>query len=208
MKSRKSRMSWEDAQDIIGTRTGRLLVISYYHYGHNPNGRGAKDMTHYYTCKCDCGKELITRRCNLKKQDIKSCGCLVIELQKRKATEGAKGEEGKRRLLRSLYSNHKHQAGYRGFKFNLSREFHKELVLAECHYCGIVGNNSKKGAYGYGELKYNGIDRVDNSRDYDEDNCVTCCIVCNRAKMEMSYSEYQEYIQRLISFHSKDNGSI
>lgn len=49
----------------------------------------------------------------------------------------------------------------------------------------------------------NGIDRIDNSKNYTPNNCVPCCEVCNKAKRHLSYVEFKNWIQRLI-----DNNSL
>lgn len=52
------------------------------------------------------------------------------------------------------------------------------------------------------DFKYNGLDRIDNSVGYTEDNCVPCCAVCNRAKNSMGYNEFIEYLDDLIKFRT------
>jgi len=46
-------------------------------------------------------------------------------------------------------------------------------------------------------LIYNGIDRVDNAIGYLTDNCVACCKVCNRAKLQMSKNEFFDHIKKI-----------
>jgi len=59
----------------------------------------------------------------------------------------------------------------RGYSFNLQYEDFKKLVLSSCYYCGYKKDD-----------EVNGIDRVDNSKGYELENCVTCCKTCNRMK--------------------------
>ena len=42
--------------------------------------------------------------------------------------------------------------------------------------------------------KHNGIDRIDSSKGYTKDNCVSCCTHCNYAKHEMSVKEFKNFI--------------
>ena len=44
---------------------------------------------------------------------------------------------------------------------------------------------------------YNGIDRLDPSGGYTEDNCVTACGTCNNAKMAMTRDEFLSWVRRL-----------
>ena len=82
----------------------------------------------------------------------------------------------------------------------------KGLQQQPCHYCGglpanvscrVEINNTN------GEYVYNGIDRVDNKKGYEISNCVTCCFVCNRARRNMTLSDFNGWIKRLTEFHSK-----
>ena len=65
-----------------------------------------------------------------------------------------------------------------------------------CHYCGIEENDFLKiwGEF-YGGKKRGGIlevDRKDNARGYEIDNCVLACAVCNNAKSDkFTYEEFK-----------------
>lgn len=63
-----------------------------------------------------------------------------------------------------------------------------KLIVAPCHYCGAEANWPKS---------RNGIDRVDNSIGYVQDNCVTACFTCNSAKGTKSQSEFYEWVDRI-----------
>lgn len=58
--------------EITGQKFNRLTVISFVDQ--------ASDGSSRWLCRCDCGKEKIVRGSNLKKDQVKSCGCLVKEL--------------------------------------------------------------------------------------------------------------------------------
>ena len=51
-----------------------------------------------------------------------------------------------------------------------------------------------------GDFTYNGIDRVDNTKGYQVNNCVASCFICNKAKGVMTQSEFLNWIQDLIEF--------
>jgi 5-methylcytosine-specific restriction endonuclease McrA len=65
-----------------------------------------------------------------------------------------------------------------------------------CHYCGIEENDFLKiwGEF-YGGKKRGGtleVDRKDNVRGYEIDNCVLACAVCNNAKSDkFTYEEFR-----------------
>lgn len=52
-----------------------------------------------------------------------------------------------------------------------------------------------------GGYTYNGIDRVDNTKGYEETNVVPCCTVCNRAKMAHTQEEFFDRVRRIYEKH-------
>ena len=56
--------------DISGERFGRLVVINLF----KSTGRRS-----FWLCKCDCGKETIVMKDNLRNGNTKSCGCIQKE---------------------------------------------------------------------------------------------------------------------------------
>lgn len=55
-------------EDLTGQVFGRLTVESYSHT--------TKKGETYWVCRCDCGKENIVARGNLKQGNVRSCGCM------------------------------------------------------------------------------------------------------------------------------------
>jgi len=59
---------------------------------------------------------------------------------------------------------------------------------ARCHYCGIEESDFPRvwGKTFYGGVKRGGleIDRRDNDQNYDLENCVLACPICNMAKSD------------------------
>ena len=96
----------------------------------------------------------------------------------------------------------------RGLAFDIPFEFFKEKCHEPCHYCGESDGNSisirskRKDFYIIENFRYNGLDRKDNTIGYTEDNCVPACIICNRAKREMPYDDFIEWINRLVEFRN------
>jgi hypothetical protein len=45
-----------------------------------------------------------------------------------------------------------------------------------------------------GEFVYNGIDRLDCAIGYQPNNVVSCCAICNRAKGDMPFEAFIEWI--------------
>jgi hypothetical protein len=69
-------------EDLTGRRFGRLLCVEKVFL--NPAKRGC-----YWRCLCDCGKEKEIVSHRLRHGKTKSCGCLAIEMFKKRAIHGA-----------------------------------------------------------------------------------------------------------------------
>lgn len=80
--------------------------------------------------------------------------------------------------------NIKGGARTRGLAWDLPKELALDLVTDSCYYCGTPPDPC------------HGIDRVDNSRGYVEDNVVTCCRYCNMAKHTRTKEEYETWLIR------------
>jgi hypothetical protein len=87
-------------------------------------------------------------------------------------------------------------AAKRGFEMNLCFERFSQFIIQECSYCG----NFREG-------EVNGIDRVDNSKGYSSENCVTACWKCNRIKHVYNQEFFLEKC-KLLSTRSMANKSF
>ena len=90
--------------------------------------------------------------------------------------------------------------------FSLTNEDFRFLTSSNCFYCGSPpsksvlngqGKNSKKFN---GDYIYNGIDRIDNSVGYVIENCVSCCLICNRAKRDLHKSDFIKWIKKISEY--------
>lgn len=77
----------------------------------------------------------------------------------------------------------------KGKSWNLTKEEYEPLVMLPCDYCGCE-NNVKAGI---------GLDRLDNTRGYDLDNVVSCCIECNIARGDRFTPEEMKVIGAAIA---------
>lgn len=120
----------------------------------------------------------------------------------------------------TLYDTCRRAAYLRDLEFSLTRSQHKELSTQNCTYCGelpapfncyiksegTMRRASKKIRQSTVDLAWinaNGIDRVDSNQGYIISNCVACCSNCNRAKWELSLSEFLMHVQKIVSFQNK-----
>ena len=65
-----------------------------------------------------------------------------------------------------------------------------------CHYCGIEEGDFIeiwRGFYGEKRGKKLEVDRKDNEKGYNEENCVLSCSICNNAKSDkFTYEEFKK----------------
>jgi hypothetical protein len=73
-------------KDHTGKKFNRLVAIKRVSARESP----FKKTT--YLCKCDCGKELLVRSCNMVTGTTKSCGCLEAEIHRKTKTIDCTGQ--------------------------------------------------------------------------------------------------------------------
>lgn len=82
-----------------------------------------------------------------------------------------------RKTIVSRFGSYKGGAKKRKLKFSLSIQFFSDNWNKECAYCGE-------------EIQGIGLDRIDNSKGYTEDNVANCCEMCNRMKLTYSKQDF------------------
>lgn len=170
----------------IGHSQGNLTVVSEVYSVR----KSTLSTQRCVDCLCECGNTAQVSVSRLASGKAKSCGCLskaVLE------SDISKYEAGFRAVLRV----YKYSAKERGFDFSLSRETFEKLTTSNCVYCGITTCQFQTR---FSDFKYNGIDRVDNTLGYTEDNCVTCCKICNRMKDTLTVEDFKEHIKTILDF--------
>jgi hypothetical protein len=137
--------------------------------------------------RCPCGNERWTYTNFIMKSSY-PCKKCYDESLKRKDNGPA--------ILRafiSLSSN----AKTRGYSVNISLEEFYQIASQDCWWCGghpIEKSGPKKWQ---NSVKLNGIDRLDNLRGYDFDNCVPSCYFCNRIKSDLTETEFLSKIEKI-----------
>ena len=167
-----------------GDTFGRLTVVKY---SRSISGH------HMFICKCSCGNFALLRGTGLLSGHVKSCGCQKIDsARKKKIPEGVGS-------FNSLYGLYRRMAEKRALTFELSLERFAELTQQNCYYCDRTPSNFHIRTRGNGVYQYNGIDRLDNNKGYEEGNVVTCCKRCNYMKTNMGLSEFLEHLTKIYN---------
>lgn len=143
---------------------------------------------------CMCGKTATFTGSQVARGKTTHCGCLSPTYMKREGWRFIKGDQQRsaaRVVWRSLYRD--------GCPF----EDFLRLSQLPCHYCGTHELTSRleyhKDRSTGVVFRYNGLDRLDSTKDHSLDNVVTACQQCNYAKQDVPYSEFIEWIRKVHS---------
>jgi hypothetical protein len=187
-------------KDIAGHRYGRRVAVRFAFQKKFPSG----GTMSYWEFKCDCGNSGTASISQLKNSE--SCGC--------KQREVIAQHVGKRNRItfglasfNNIYNGYKNRARRKQIEFNLTDAEFRKLTSSNCHYCGVEPQQYT--AYHkrkcFGVYVYNGIDRIDNAEGYVTTNCVPCCGICNKAKRDLTYEEFTQWLDRLTKYWNQQN---
>jgi hypothetical protein len=106
---------------------------------------------------------------------------------------------GPERSLRWFIAHHRYAAAERGVPHSLTDEQIADIITRDCYFCGApaIERVLDRGPRRIYVLRCHTIDRLDSWGGYTVDNCVSCCIHCNRIKFEYSVDEFREHIDRI-----------
>jgi hypothetical protein len=167
--------------NLIGIKFSNLTVIKRLE-----NGTG--NETRNWLCLCDCGNTLEASTSKLNK-GLSHCGCKK-DYKNHKFTKKINSNE------EYLFKQYMGGATRRNLVFELDIKNFSKIIKLNCFYCGSPP--FKKIQYGKNPAcLYNGIDRLDNSIGYLLSNCVSCCTICNKAKLDLSLQNFISWGIRL-----------
>lgn len=169
--------------DLIGRKFGRLTVV-----GREKNDKNNRTR---WICHCDCGTEKIIYGDSLRAGRTKSCGCYRIQFLTLPNNRAA---------FHKMYTTYKWNAKQRNIVFDITEESFRGLCEQSCFYCG-AGPHEKTYQFGP-SFCANGVDRVDSKIGYVDGNCVSCCRVCNKMKMDFTIDEFIGQIRRIYNHFS------
>lgn len=162
---------------MVGKRFGKLVVLKESYI--DKHGQA------FWECRCDCGVIKIINGGELRRCNVKSCGCHPPN------NKLAKGEAA----FNALFWQYIRTANKRDIPFTLSKENFRILTKQNCRYCGTSPSNIFKKRSG--DYIYNGIDRVDNNKGYVKENVVACCKKCNLMKLDYSVKDFLAHITKI-----------
>ena len=98
-----------------------------------------------------------------------------------------------RQTIEGKYKSHRKDAKRRNYAFNLTLNQFRGIVTQTCLYCGLTSEAGK----------LNGIDRIDNTKGYELNNCVPCCTKCNRMKLDHTVDQFHAQICKIYMHMDK-----
>lgn len=107
--------------------------------------------------------------------------------------------------IKKSFISIKSNARSRNIDFSISENEYFDIAKENCFYCGIPPAEKLPPKEWQPSAWVHGLDRVDNSKGYRVENCVSCCYQCNWAKRDLSLSEWEKWISRLLEKRKNDN---
>ncbi len=193
-KSCGKKVCGEDYSELTGKRFGYLLVLEKTDQRSNNGGV-------IWKCRCICDKIFLAKSRRLISGATKSCGCQRDKLRISKISLLT----DEQRAHNNLYNKYKTGARSRNILFDLPQEKFISLIQLNCFYCGCKPYKALviKRISNTIIFNFNGIDRLDPNVGYLVENLVPCCWDCNRAKSNLPFDKFKNWIDRLIEFNQK-----
>lgn len=138
-----------------------------------------------------CGQEHIRTISNIKRRKTTGCEKCTHRIAIAKPNDW------------HLYVHYKGHARDKNRVFELTYEQFKEIVQKDCFYCGSspkVMQHMLRYCKNSEPQPLNGIDRIDSSKGYTVDNCVSCCPLCNQMKSNIDQNVFLAQIEKIYNF--------
>lgn len=176
---------------VIGSTWNRLTVMERRHIVKTFKTGLVRKICEVYVL-CTCGRTKWVRPEHLTGGVIVSCGCYNYE------PRCADPEE---RAARRVLAYTRNSAKARALPFTVTIENLKSIIFLPCHYCGMAPTRSIGSARPYAGKNppCHGVDRVDVSGGYTQDNIVQACAVCNTMKWTLSTEQFFAHIERIAA---------
>lgn len=169
----------------IGKVYNNYTIISFKYFINYKRSRQP-----FYECVCVCGYKSIIGLWSLRSLKNKMCNkCKSIK----------RTLPNSQASINMLFNQYIKQAKNRNYEFKISKDKFIELTSKNCYYCNSAPINKFKNQNNSGTYIYNGLDRIDNNKGYIENNIVTCCKNCNRAKSDMKIEEFLKLITNIYN---------
>lgn len=208
------------AENLINQTFGHWKVL--YRTSNNAQGKTR------WVCQCDCERQTIKAidAKSLKSGASTSCGCVRLNTIANNADKKIHQRDNEGNIIlkkcfrcgewlplsqfwknsickdgycgeckkcsyeakENRYNVYKKNAKRRNLVFSLTKEEFYQITKEPCNYCGEILNG------------YNGIDRIDSSKGYSIENCVPCCEICNKMKLDYSIDFWYNHMKKVLKY--------
>lgn len=147
---------------MIGKKYGRLTATGIDHYELDSNGW----KKYYLSCECDCGNKKVVLAYSLTQGLTKSCGCLQKEIAKNLFRKHGQSNTRLCHIWRDMHRRCENP------KRNTYRLYGEKGISVCPEWSGSKGfENFKEWSDEHGYSDNLTIDRIDNDKGYNPDNC-------------------------------------
>lgn len=146
------------------------------------------ELSGLHIAQCECGILFKKKLSVLKKLKF----CLACRQSKRLL-------DPKILISNRVYQTYYRSAKLRKIKFRLSKPELRALIFLPCFFCKQAPASTQKG---FRDNYYNGIDRLDSSKGYELENCVSCCWACNNMKGTLSVDDFIKQCKLIVANYS------
>ena len=148
----------------------------------------------YYKVQCkNCNSILIMRKDNI----LKATKCHCINCIGNNRTPSKFGP------LNVYKYYYKEGARSRGFNWEISDEEFYDIISKPCLYCCSEPKtiqSLKRYIKVKESINVNGVDRLDSNLGYTIENCVPCCSMCNRMKMNYTLNDFVNHVYKISNY--------
>ncbi len=170
-------------KDFTNKRFGKIVVLQHHRRNKNHS---------YWLCQCDCGTQKVLRVDCLKRNGIKSCGCL-------RRGPNNKSWRGIGEIHQSVLTRIQDDARIRKIKFDLTLPYLWELFQKQQKCCALSGDQIIFGRTCRDRNRTASVDRIDPSQGYVKGNVQWVHKNVNFAKQSMTQKDFVEMCRKISS---------
>lgn len=187
-------------KNLIGEQFGGLTVIGYAGH-HEPTDKDS-NKRHFWTCKCECGKEIEYKQEYLFSGKFKSCGC-----RKRRTGNKHFKFRGCGEIPLKYFNGIKRACVRKKRDFSITIEYIWQQFLRQNRKCALSGEEIHFNGSNKSSLKTASLDRIDSNKGYIEGNIQWVHKDVNALKQDFEEKHFVEWCKKIARHEEKNEQS-